>query len=600
MRNLTDHRARLWCLTAAVLSACGSPPLPSGTSGPRADSEGYQPLAMPCSISSGVVTISLDANEQATISIDGAGQLIVNSQVCSSATTTTMRRINVSTATPTALTSETVIVDGSSGFFALGSSSSAGITIALGSGTGDLVQVIGTPGDDVIISGRAASEDWIILNHDLYADLHLTGVDGLTLTGGDGNDVLTGAALYATWVRASYYTTGLAHQKPLTLEGGAGNDTLTGGDASDQLLGGDDNDTLTGGLGDDTVSGGLGDDTLDEGPTSSGSDTLIGGDGSDRASYGSRSTTVTVSLGSSANDGAPSEADDVRVDVETVIGGTGDDSLTCHSSAGCTLYGGPGNDTLTGRGGDDSLMGEAGNDRLKPGPGNDVINGGAGTDTILYDDATAGVSVTLGTIGTPSTGNGAPSQSEDDSIDSVEDITGSAYGDVLTGNALANRIAGGAGNDTLSGFDGDDVFDEGDTSSGQDTINGGNGEDRVDYGSRLAALQITLDGVADDGQSSPAEQDNLGDDVEDVTGGSGDDFISGNALDNKLDGMLGADTLSGLGGRDELTGGPGYDTLNGGDSDDILDASADGAACDCGDGFDIAICASAPISCEVR
>jgi Ca2+-binding RTX toxin-like protein len=56
-----------------------------------------------------------------------------------------------------------------------------------------------------------------------------------------------------------------------------------------------------------------------------------------------------------------------------LFGGEGDDVLT-GSSSGDVLDGGPGNDTLVGR---------AGNDLLRGGTGNDILNGGQGSDTIL-------------------------------------------------------------------------------------------------------------------------------------------------------------------------------------------------------------------------
>jgi Ca2+-binding RTX toxin-like protein len=47
------------------------------------------------------------------------------------------------------------------------------------------------------------------------------------------------------------------------------------------------------------------------------------------------------------------------------------------------LYGGSGNDTLTGDSGDDSLDGGIGNDRLLGGPGKDTLIGGLGNDTLI-------------------------------------------------------------------------------------------------------------------------------------------------------------------------------------------------------------------------
>jgi Ca2+-binding RTX toxin-like protein len=65
---------------------------------------------------------------------------------------------------------------------------------------------------------------------------------------------------------------------PRSISGGAGNDTLTGGAAADNISGGDGNDTLNGGLGSDRLFGGDGNDSLFG---NDGNDSLSGGDGSD-------------------------------------------------------------------------------------------------------------------------------------------------------------------------------------------------------------------------------------------------------------------------------------------------------------------------------
>ncbi|HRK64301.1 MAG TPA: calcium-binding protein, partial [Terricaulis sp.] len=68
----------------------------------------------------------------------------------------------------------------------------------------------------------------------------------------------------------------------LVVTGGAGNDVLTGFDWDDTLNGGDGNDTLRGYEGDDVLNGGAGDDVIEfMGYAGWGTDTIDGGDGTD-------------------------------------------------------------------------------------------------------------------------------------------------------------------------------------------------------------------------------------------------------------------------------------------------------------------------------
>jgi len=66
--------------------------------------------------------------------------------------------------------------------------------------------------------------------------------------------------------------------KPVTIDGGAGNDHLIAAGGQTTLLGGDGNDILIGGIGNDILDGGTGNDKLYGG---FGNDKLVGGDGND-------------------------------------------------------------------------------------------------------------------------------------------------------------------------------------------------------------------------------------------------------------------------------------------------------------------------------
>src|SRR6266436_5224614 len=67
-----------------------------------------------------------------------------------------------------------------------------------------------------------------------------------------------------------------------------------------------------------------------------------------------------------------------------LFGGAGNDVLTGGSGAD-QLFGGAGNDTLNGKGGDDLLFGGAGNDVLIGGTGSDQMFGEAGNDRMIWN-----------------------------------------------------------------------------------------------------------------------------------------------------------------------------------------------------------------------
>lgn len=177
------------------------------------------------------------------------------------------------------------------------------------------------------------------------------------------------------------------------LIGGLGDDTLVGGGGDDLLQGGWGQDELDARLGDDRVEGGRGDDHLVASQGPDGADTLSGGPGHDVVDYSARTAGVGLTLGSEGDDGAPGEGDSVGapvnpmvrlVDVEELVGGSGDDLLAGWMSRE-TLTGGPGADVLQGGDESDELRGEdgvAGNDRLDGQRGEDLCTGDP--DDVLF------------------------------------------------------------------------------------------------------------------------------------------------------------------------------------------------------------------------
>ena len=131
------------------------------------------------------------------------------------------------------------------------------------------------------------------------------------------------------------------------LLGGSGADTFVAGGGSSKLYGNKGDDVLTGGAGNDLLDGGddpgSGNDTLDG---AGGADELRGGDGTDTATYASRSNAVTVSPDDIADDGEAGEGDNVRSDVENLIGGSGADTFKLRDGRAESVTCGPGADSV--------------------------------------------------------------------------------------------------------------------------------------------------------------------------------------------------------------------------------------------------------------
>ena len=189
-----------------------------------------------------------------------------------------------------------------------------------------------------------------------------------------------------------------------------------------------------------------------------------------------------------------------------------------------------------------------------------MLNGGTGLDTVSYFDRTETVNVTLDGVAN----DGAPG--ENDKIIGVSGIIGGRGDDVLTGDAGPNGLFGGPGNDTVSGLDGTDQLEGG---HGHDTVVGGpGGHDVATYEDANTHVDVSLDGVANDG--GPGELDQVAPSVEDVSGTIFADHLAGNAGPNRLRGGGEGDTLEGLGGADDLQGGTGADVILAGDGSDLV------------------------------
>ncbi|MFO1035665.1 MAG: M10 family metallopeptidase C-terminal domain-containing protein [Geminicoccaceae bacterium] len=126
---------------------------------------------------------------------------------------------------------------------------------------------------------------------------------------------------------------------------------------------------------------------------------------------------------------------------------------------------GPGNDVLDGAEGDDFLIGAS---------GDDTIIGGGGIDTVVYRNAPGAVQVDLYPYASGGHTTGADGH---DSLDGIENVLGSNFGDLIRGSAFANVLQGRGGADILYGDPGDDPAWQ----WSADTLTGGTGADRFAY-----------------------------------------------------------------------------------------------------------------------
>ena len=200
-------------------------------------------------------------------------------------------------------------------------------------------------------------------------------------------------------------------------------------------------------------------------------------------------------------------------------------------------------DLLTGTAGGDTLNGLGGNDTLNGGLGNDVMDGGNGTDTATYAGLGSGVTVSLAISAAQNTGAGGI-----DTLLNIENLTGTAFADVLNGNSAANIIDGGAGDDTIDG------------GAGNDTLIGGAGIDTASYASATSAVTVSL--ATTSSQNTGGAGSDILSGFENLTGSNFADKLTGSSAANVIDGGAGADRITGAGGADVLFGGLGDDTFS--------------------------------------
>ncbi len=460
----------------------------------------------------------------------------------------------------------------------------------------------GGDGDDLLLGGLGVDE--------FYGD---NGDD--TLKGGLANDTLDGGSNGSVGDTADFSDATGALAVVLDATGsavvsasGIGTDTLTG---IENLIGGSAGDTLTGNASANALYGGIGVDILAGG---SGADFMAGGADSDY--YYLDDTGDVVSEAAGAAEGTSDQVFFTNVsgatlsaNVEygfslgttaTLTGNSGDNVLIgAYASVAQTLYGGDGNDFVSGTPVADALYGGAGVDDLRGRGGNDQMFGGDGNDSYYVEQVGDVVSENAGTVAGVTdiiyssvdltmaanveylfsygaainlTGNSGHNAMLGVYSGHGVTLSGAGGNDLLYGSNYADSLIGGADNDTMFG-------DAGNGDSAADTLTGGAGNDTYFLKDASdVAIELANDGTdvvyAATNYTLLANFETLfiyGAATSGTGNGAANALIgSYNNTGVSLDGVAGNDTIIGGGAADTIIGGAGADVLTGAGGNDFF------------------------------
>lgn len=423
----------------------------------------------------------------------------------------------------------------------------------------------GGNGDDILVGGQGqdalygdSGDDLLLVDQDSNFDY---------LHGGIGSDTVS-FENFNLAVNVDMRTGTTASYTAVTYgDGWVSIENLTGSKFSDTLQGNNSANVLTGLSGDDTINGHGGNDTIIGG---AGADVINGGSGSDTVSYRKSSRGVQISLQDGTAKGGDAQGDQISA-IENIEGSDQADILQGSSATG-------------------QLFGLDGSDIFLASAGATQFVGGEGIDTVDYSSSTAGVNARL------DLGTGSAGYASGDSYESVEQLIGSGFNDVLYGTSESDRLQGGAGSDYLYGQLGDDsyAFTAG---SGLDRITDSGGyhdyiivdgnislndlqmsrsgstlvlqqlgsSDQIYVNSHFATIENKIDKLAWENGSQVFINH-----ITNFYNGStaGNTIYGGGGTHDFIHGHSGNDTLHGFGGLDILIGGAGNDTLYGGDHRD--------------------------------
>lgn len=388
--------------------------------------------------------------------------------------------------------------------------------------------------------------------------------------------------------------------------------TTTLGNGNDIIKGSDGADIISGGGGKDTVdynasaavklnvSTGVGKGGQADGDQLSNIETLKGSANSDTLDFSGATTAVNVNFitGTTNQKLNGSDQDLTFSGFENAVGSANDDLFVANDAAN-NFKGGDGSDTLsyagstavvvnlhTGQGADgnargdtyesiENLIGSSFNDTFVASAAANTFTGGGGVDRVNYVHSTSGVTVNL------SNGQGSGGFAAGDKYIGIVNATGSNHNDTFVGNNQGNNFQGGDGIDTVSyvnsasgvtvnlkdqwGSGGDassDSYSSIENAKGSahnDTFISGAGANDFDGlgGNNTLSYQGSADGVTVNLATGAASGGHAAGDtfanIQNLTGGSGNDVLIGDVNNNVLMGGANADHFFGDAGTDTVS-----------------------------------------------
>lgn len=454
----------------------------------------------------------------------------------------------------------------------------------------DLVQI-----PTATLTGTASSETLTGTSQN-DTILGLAGSD--TINAGNGDDVvLPGAGLNHSDGGAGIDTVSYIDSSAITADLATGNVTRTGGTDTatnfENLVATSYDDTIYGTSGDNFIWAGAGNDKI---YGRGGHDTIDGGIGADRVYFDDATSAVLVDLQAGTTGGAA--AGTTLINIEGVIGGSGNDTLTGLSSVANYLAGGAGDDVLTGGSAKDTFDGGTGHDTVYGSLGSDVITD---IDDLVLDYSASTSSVVLSSTGTY-TYYGMGSLADGDTVtlgDAAHqglaklELRLSEFSDGVRLNPYdTNTVFAGAGDDNIYILDSANFAIQSKETiyggSGYDIIHPGNdGYDFVDFGTgggildyQFANGYVNFQWAEPSGTStvqvfSGTSSTNIADhgtttvvgNFETFEGSAGADTIQGNSQANIIFGNGGSDIIDAGGGNDRIAA---VGTIHGGAGDDQI------------------------------